>query len=491
MKRYLYYGIAAILITACSQNELSEVKSLPEVKELVNLTSEEYASIAFDNPRELTESEAISIAKDFIATQEDLTGGRKTKSRAISPIFGNIEKSYYSNDARGMETRALTIGDDDLKIPIYKLSVKKGDFSGIMLVSGDERAKKVIAYTPIDNKKIVLPSAKLFEELAKASLLGDIKAINHLKDSLRCKTIDKISTKLGIDDSEFRFSKIENYISVNGEPLSKAKPIPTPPTQVLSYVLPMCKAQWDQIQPYNKELPIGEKVEVYFPGNYEKAHYPAGCAVVALAELMTVIQPHITAYGTTINWEYLTENPQIIEPNYFNPGDPADKREMVAKLIKDVYTKVKAFPIYNSENAVTGVATYDHECENYIRLYANCSGREKWNTDVVRNSILALRPVFIMGEGHKENTDKISKHAFLIDGYLLCKKNFGNVSSIVNTGSKELVKRYDLYFHANFGWASTGDGYYLINQDISVDFEAGGNVYKTADLRMISNIIRK
>ena len=59
MKRYLYYGIAAILITACSQNELSEVKSLPEVKELVNLTSEEYASIAFDNPRELTESEAI------------------------------------------------------------------------------------------------------------------------------------------------------------------------------------------------------------------------------------------------------------------------------------------------------------------------------------------------------------------------------------------------------------------------------------------------
>ena len=164
---------------------------------------------------------------------------------------------------------------------------------------------------------------------------------------------------------------------------------------------------------------------------------------------------------------------------------------MVAKLIKDVYTKVKAWPIYNSENAITGVATYDRECENYIRLYANCSGREKWNTDVVRNSILALRPVFITGEGHKENTDKTSKHAFLIDGYLLCKKNFGNVSSIVNTGSKELVKRYDLYFHANFGWAGTGDGYYLINQDISVDFEAGGNVYKTADLRMISNIIRK
>ena len=124
MKRYLYYGIAAILITACSQNELSEVKSLPEVKELVNLTSEEYASIAFDNPRELTESEAISIAKDFIATQEDLTGGRKTKSRAISPIFGNIEKSYYSNDARGMETRALTIGDDDLKIPITNVLLK-------------------------------------------------------------------------------------------------------------------------------------------------------------------------------------------------------------------------------------------------------------------------------------------------------------------------------------------------------------------------------
>jgi|GEM_PF-448303 len=491
MKRYLYYGIAAILITACSQNELSEVKSLPEVRELVNLTSEEYASIAFDNPRELTESEAISIAKDFIATQEDLTGGRKAKSRAISPIFGNIEKSYYSNYARGMETRALTIGDEDLKIPIYRLSVNKGEETGIMLVSGDERAKKVIAYTPIDNKKLDLPAVKLFEELAKANLLDDIKAINHLKDSLRCKTIDKISTKLGFDSSEFRFGEIENYISVNDEPLSKAKPIPTPPTQVLSYVLPMCKAQWDQVKPYNNELPIGEMVEMYFPGHYEKGHYPAGCAVVALAELMTVIQPHITAYDTTINWEYLTEKPRIIEPDYFQKGDPADKREMVAKLIKDVYTKVKAWPIYNSDNAVSGVSTYDRECENYIRLYANCSGREKWNTDVVRNSILALRPVFIMGEGHKEKTGEISKHAFLIDGYLLCKKYFGNVSSIVNTGSKELVKRYDLYLHANFGWAGAGDGYYLINQDVSVDFEAGGNVYKTADLRVISNIIRK
>ena len=60
----LLINLAVILLTACGQNELSEVKSLPEVKELVNLTSEEYASIAFDNPRELTEGEAISIAKD-------------------------------------------------------------------------------------------------------------------------------------------------------------------------------------------------------------------------------------------------------------------------------------------------------------------------------------------------------------------------------------------------------------------------------------------
>lgn len=436
MKRYLYYGIAAILITACSQNELNEVKSLPEVKNLVNLTSEEYASIAFDNPRELTEGEAISIAKDFVATQEEFTGSRKTKSRVISPIFGSIEKFYYSNCSKGKETRALTIGDEDLKIPIYRLSVNAEKATGIMLVSGDERAKKVIAYTPMDNKKIDLPAAKLLEELAKASLLDDIKSINHLKDSLRRKTIDKISAKLGIDSSDFKFSKIKNYISVNDEPLSKAKPTVTPPTQVLSSVLPMCKVQWDQVKPYNNELPIGEKVEMFFPGYYEKGHYPAGCAVVALAELMTVIQPHIIAYGTTINWEYLTERPKIIEPDYFNPGDPADKREMVAKLIKDIYTKVKASPKYNDENAVVGVTAYDNECENYIRLYANCSGREKWNTDVVRNSILALRPVFIMGEGHKETTGEISKHAFLIDGYLLCKKYFGNVVSIVNPVQK-------------------------------------------------------
>ncbi len=191
-----------------------------------------------------------------------------------------------------------------------------------------------------------------------------------------------------------------------------------------------------------------------------------------------------------MNWSYLLQNPQIVEPDYFNPGDPADKREMVAKLILDIYTKTGSFPQTDENGNIIGVSTYDTACETYIKLYANCLNRQQWNSDVVRNSILALRPVLATGEGTKPD-GSVSKHAFVIDGYLLCKLYYGAMSATTNTGTKELVKLYDLYFHANFGWNGYGDGYYLINKDTSIDFETPAATYRTRNLNVIANIVKK
>ena len=470
----LLINLAVILLTACGQNELSEVKSLPKANVLVNLTSEEYASIAFDNPRELTEGEAISIAKDFIAAQEEFTGVRKTKSKFIIPTFSVIDKSYYSSCSKAKEkTRVLITGNEDLKIPIYRLSINTGKTTGIMLVSGDERAKKVIAYIPLVNKDLDLPAAKHLEELTKANLLDNIKNINHLKDSLKIKTIDKISTKLGIDGSEFRFSKIENYISVNDEPLSKSKPITTPPTQVLSYVIPMCSTEWDQSAPYNLKLPVGNVDGI-------QKNYYAGCGVIAIAQILAFVEPKMTVFGININWNYLKQK------SYISNSDPEDKKEMAGCLIKDIYTKTGAYPVYNSNGEITGTATTTSAICSYINTYANTSSIKHWNSDNVRNSILALRPVVTAGSATTPN----AAHAFIVDGYLLCKQFYGNVAAS-QTKSKELVKKYDLYFHANLGWGGYCDGYYLINKDTSVDFESGGYVYKTEKLKIISSIVKK
>jgi hypothetical protein len=481
-----------IAFFSCDNSDVNKPDSLPQTSALVNLTAQEYASIAFDNPKELTETEVIGIAKSFIKAKESVeTEKLGTKSSVENTFFKVLSKYYYGKDlSSGILTKSSSKSTDTVKVPIYELTLVSGIDTGLVVVSGDERVQKVIAYIPKTNAKVRknVSGADYLEGLAKINLVENISEINHLKDSLRTTTLEKIANKIGIDKNNVKFEEVKDYISVNEEPLSKAKPIQTPPSQVLSYVLPMCKAQWDQQSPYNNNLPEG-MIEI-LPGWDMQGHYPTGCAVIALAELMTILKPSITSYGTTINWTYLLENSKIIEPDYFNSGDPADKRNMVANLVKDIYTRTGSGPEINAAGTITGVGTQETACESYIKLYATCNSRQTWNSDAVRNSILAIRPVMAMGSGTKSDGTE-SRHSFLIDGYLLCKLYYGAMPVSKSTNTKELVQLYDLYFHANFGWGSNSDGYYLINKDTSIDFETDNATYKTGNLRIISNIVKK
>ena len=45
-----------------------------------------------------------------------------------------------------------------------------------------------------------------------------------------------------------------------------------------------------------------------------------------------------------------------------------------------------------------------------------------------------------------------------------------------------------LHFRANMGWAGSYDGFYLVNKDMSISFEAGGYELNTG-FNMICDII--
>ncbi len=469
-----------LAFTSCNNDELVESHTLPQAGKFINLTAQEYASIAFDNPKELTETEAIDIAENFVKSKESVENEKMgTKSSNISPSFKVATKYYYGIDSSNdILTKSSTKRIDEMNIPIYELKIISGIDTGLVIVSGDERAQKVIAYIPKTNEKArkEIPAAVYLEKLTKINLFNNIAEIKKIQDSLRTQTLEKIADKLGVEENTIEFEKVKNYISVNDEPLSKFKPIQVPPSQVLSYVMPMCSTAWDQTAPYNCQMPVGSIAGYSSPTNYY-----TGCGVVALAQIMTFIEPSLTVNNITIDWGYLKQNP------YIYSSDPLEKRNMVGYLIRDIYNKTGSFPSYNSSGYINGVATYFTATESYIRLYANCSSLQSWNSDVVRNSLLAYRPVLTMGP----DVNGANSHIYFVDGYLLCKLYYGAMSASLSTGTKELVKIYDLYFHANLGWGGDSNGYYLINKDTSVDFETSGPNYKSGNLSIIPNIVKK
>ena len=86
---------------------------------------------------------------------------------------------------------------------------------------------------------------------------------------------------------------------------------------------------------------------------------------------------------------------------------------------------------------------------------------------VVQNSLTALEPVIIRGQGH----------CWILDGYAVCKKSGSAGKS-----------QYDTYVTTNFGWGGHHDGYYKLNDDYSADFLG---TYNTTKLMIIPNCKRK
>lgn len=495
LKFILVSQIFLLLFIACGNEEtLNSGTNFPEVENLINISSQEYVSIAFDNPKELNESEAGLIAKNFIIAQEEIQSKDDIKTKSQAPQF-QVKSKYYigMNHADSkVQTKSSAFESKANNIPLYEMEIHQDEGKGLIIVSGDERAQKVIAYIPKFNDEDINSGVEYMMEVSKKSLLENIEEVEHIKDSLRESTIEKIAAQLKISPDKFNFNNVKNYLSIDNEPLSKANPIRAPPTQILAYVETMCKTSWGQDRPYNNGMPEG--IVQVATDWYQQDHYMAGCGVIAVAQIIAALEPNLSCYGVNMEWSYLKERPQINELIYFpTPGviyDEQRKLDMVGKFIRFIYEGTASFPNKDSQNRITSVSTYNTKADEFIKKYANGSSIVSYNPDQIRNSLLAHRLVLAMGWGTK-TSGKRSDHAFILDGYLMCRMYTGTRAMTKETSTKELVKIYDLYFHANFGWHGAGDGYYLINKDTSVDFATNTNegaVYKTANLQFVTDI---
>ncbi|MBV4355369.1 C10 family peptidase, partial [Bacteroides uniformis] len=133
---------------------------------------------------------------------------------------------------------------------------------------------------------------------------------------------------------------------------------------------------------------------------------------------------------------------------------------------------------------VKSSSTSTSALRDYLNKYVSCGTYyDKYAPDPLLNTINANRQtpcVAIMGGTHAANEQaEKGSHAWVIDGYLICVKT-----------SKEILKKNDLYFHANMGWGGPDNGFYKVNADTSTDFETELGNYN-ANFWEITEIRRK
>ena len=170
--KYYFLLVILALFTSCS-NELGMQDNLNDSKIL--LSSDEYISIAYDNPGIITSEEAKQLVLDFNPTGLQ-TRNNNVKIMAIS--------TYNVSSSSGLKTR---VGSTNLTtIPVYKIEFLSDEGKGVAYVPADERFAKIMAYLPKtdlkDSVKYVDSMSMLY--LSELSLLEDAKYYSHFTISM-------------------------------------------------------------------------------------------------------------------------------------------------------------------------------------------------------------------------------------------------------------------------------------------------------------------
>lgn len=203
-------------------------------------------------------------------------------------------------------------------------------------------------------------------------------------------------------------------------------------------VAPLITSLWGQTAPYNSDCPA-----------FGTRKAPTGCVATAMAQIMNYHQWPVTGTNTktytdsgsgqtitanfsehTYGWNYMQD-----EYTEESAGQAADA---VALLMKDCGVSVE-MKYGAASSGASGILvpfamisyfSYSKAMKNNPRVFFT---DEQWER-LILDELDAGRPVFYTG-----HTVKDEGHAFICDGY-----------------------DKDGYYHFNWGWSGTGDGYYLL-----------------------------
>lgn len=460
---FLLVIISMLFISSCSKigNEYFEKKDNPSLASKIALSADEWMSIAYDNPQEMSEGDIKTILETFINQEYVIP---KKQTRAASSLSSMKEKSRYHLTEKLDQAKLLSgnnsIYDIECTISEYEFELDGVNYRAV--ISNDVRYPKIIAFFMVKGpecKDSQIMESNLIEDnsssiinLSYEALYNYLFEIEVVKEALRAKTLQKISKELNKPIETLSIDNIKDKIVINGSnnTSTRAYPIDMPSDQVISGCWPLIEVSW---------APNQFKLGDYMPYYWETIRAPVQTGFIAAMHLLSVFRPNIVipaknyeghGYKSSLNvdWDLLTET------ETFESTDSEQKLQTGARLVRlfsdDGNISYKGF----SENS-WAMPNYNFPTfYKILQKYIACNNVTNYNLNTIINSLGRAHPVFM-------DTIDIWGEFIVVDGYLKTRSTSG-------VNSTYLHLKFD---DGNFKWKYTKTGYYLVNADSSLDIE--------------------
>lgn len=433
----------------------------------IELNDYEIASIAYANPRELSPEEVLGIVRNF----EDSVAKSPVTKGTSKPTLEILDKSYL--DEKGRPNKISTKSSSATSVPVFNVAIKVGKDRRMAVVSGDERVPLVIAYMPKarENDDPMLLIARL-------SLVDKVKEVERIVDSLYAPTVSKLKLKFGQlpDNNVYDYVK-NNIVTRNGTPRSKSLMTRTL-ANVISRVGPLCVTEWDQGYPFNGKMDSGT------PCSDPPEPYPAGCFVIAAAQVQAYYRPslqvNINGVSTPLQWDLILAD-EYGGPDAWWPN--SDTYHHLTSFVRSVFDGCQTTAKCDGSSTSSGNGI------TYLRQTLNVDNGESLNMTNIKSSLDQLKLVLATGfrEPNNDGDPKIG-HAWVIDGYAVTR--LLPTETIVGNA---VWQRYNMYLHCNMGWGGPGTGYYLVGKDNlgTLTFAPNAAQEYKINLEFFKNISRK
>ena len=486
MKKYFYFlcVIASLFTIHSCKNDISE-DFISQKK--VELTQDEVFSISYDRTKDLEEKTLFNMVNAFANSLQD---GTTTRSNPTS--FKIIKESFINKEGEFKEQAQATraINNDDITSKICEIEFSNGSSTGRAIVSANANFPAIIAFMPTcsNEKMIKQTGASELLHASKASYLYNTIKAKELADSLRLPTLEKISKELKLPISQISYDKIKDNIAITDADINtRATPIQIGDIKVQIYsssIRPLVKTNWGQDAPYNGLFSsINDDGMIDWVrtknGGKNLTSVPAGCVNIAIAQMMTHTHyyriPQIKfpiplpkgAIGVNMefnpNWYHMSKAPKLEDC-----GEPGftDVQRLIVDLYRENKTQSKKD---DKDGAVTGSEVSEENMIRTMNKYfkykpkADFDGDWAWAALREENLVLMLT----------------SDHAFIISGILITK---------MQVSTREMVKKNDIYWHANLGWANECTGYYQLDSNANTYFDIEGVKEWAHKMDYINNI---
>ena len=208
----------------------------------------------------------------------------------------------------------------------------------------------------------------------------------------------------------------------------------TKSTENIATAGPLVSTKWDQSCYYNTLCPAGNGGFGYCN------HLPTGCVATAMAQIMKFWSYPTNGAGSNSYTSVVAHNVNFESQTYKWSSMPASLTGENSEVAKIMYhAGVSVNMQYSSGGSSASTQTAADKLKANFKYASAAQYVQKgsytninWHI-LIRANILSGKPVMYRGEG------SYGGHSFIVDGF-----------------------QYPEFYHINFGWAGSGDGYYYL-----------------------------